>query len=90
MRRASGVAECTQLSLGVHVQMKVGHSQAQIAARFIHVAHALVPGAAAKAEARMVALTPDVPTRARTRGRRDRKVRRETSRNGSAPVSRPL
>lgn len=48
--------------LGVHAQTKVGHPQAQMTARVIHVAHAILPGAAAEGEARTVALTPDVPT----------------------------
>jgi integrase len=41
----------------VHVQMKAGHSQSQITERYIHAAQVLFPGAAAKGEARMFALT---------------------------------
>ena len=40
-----------------YVQMKAGHSQAQITERYIHAAQVLFPGAAAKGEARMFALT---------------------------------
>jgi len=51
----------------VYVQMKAGHSQSQITERYIHAAQVLFPGAAAKGEARMFALTeteirmPDAP-----------------------------
>jgi integrase len=41
----------------VYVQMKAGHSQSQITERYIHAAQVLFPGAAAKGEARMFALT---------------------------------
>ena len=44
----------------VHVQMKAGHSQSQITERHIHAAQVLFPGAAAKGEARVFALT-EVP-----------------------------
>lgn len=37
--------------------MKAGHSQWQITQRYIHAAQLLFPGAAAKGEARMFALT---------------------------------
>lgn len=40
-----------------YVQMKAGHSQSQITERYIHAAQVLFPGAAAKGEARMFALT---------------------------------
>ena len=40
-----------------YVQMKAGHSQLQITERYIHAAQVLFPGAAAKGEARMFALT---------------------------------
>jgi integrase len=43
----------------VYVQMKAGHSQSQITERYIHAAQVLFPGAAAKGEARMFALTED-------------------------------
>jgi len=43
----------------VYVQMKAGHSQSQITERYIHAAQVLFPGAAAKGEARMFALTDD-------------------------------
>jgi len=43
----------------VYVQMKAGHSQSQITERYIHAAQVLFPGAAAKDEARMFALTGD-------------------------------
>jgi len=43
----------------VYVLMKVGHSQSQITERYIHAAQVLLPGAAAKGEARMLALTED-------------------------------
>ena len=42
-----------------YVQMKAGHSQSQITERYIHAAQVLFPGAAAKGEARMFALTGD-------------------------------
>jgi integrase len=42
-----------------YVQMKAGHSQTQITERYIHAAQVLFPGAAAKGEARMFALTDD-------------------------------
>ena len=45
-----------------YVQMKAGHSQAQITERYIHAAQVLFPGAAAKGEARMFALTADAGT----------------------------
>ena len=41
----------------IYVQMKAGHSQSQITERYIHAAQVLFPGAAAKGEARMFALT---------------------------------
>ena len=40
-----------------YVQLKAGHSQSQITERYIHAAQVLFPGAAAKGEARMFALT---------------------------------
>jgi hypothetical protein len=39
--------------------MQAGHSQSQITERYIHAAQVLFPGAAAKGEARMFALTED-------------------------------
>jgi len=45
----------------VYVQMKAGHSQSQITERYIHAAQVLFPGAAAKGEARMFALTEAEP-----------------------------
>ncbi len=49
----------------VYVQMKAGHSQSQITERYIHAAQVLFPGAAAKGEARMFALTGDAGLRPR-------------------------
>jgi hypothetical protein len=43
-----------------YVQMKAGHSRSRITERYIHAAQVLLPGAAAKGEARMFALTEDV------------------------------
>jgi integrase len=49
-------------NLLVYVQMKAGHSQSQITERYIHAAQVLFPGAAAKGEARMFALTTGLAT----------------------------
>lgn len=43
-----------------YVQLKAGHSQSQITERYIHAAQVLFPGAAAKGEERMFALTEGV------------------------------
>jgi len=45
----------------VYVQMKAGHSQSQITERYIHASQVLFPGAAARGEARMFALTERTP-----------------------------
>jgi len=48
----------------VYVQMKAGHSQSHITERYIHAAQVRFPGAAAKGEARMFAVTdPPTPSR---------------------------
>ena len=41
-----------------YIQLKAGHSQAQITERYIHAAQVLFPGAAARGEARIFAATP--------------------------------
>ena len=41
----------------VDVQMNAGHSQSQVTERYIHAAQALFPGAAARRETRLFAMT---------------------------------
>jgi integrase len=41
-----------------YIQLKAGHSQAQITERYIHAAQVLFPGAAKRGEARLFAATP--------------------------------
>jgi len=41
----------------VYAQMKAGYSRSQITERYIHAAEVVFPGAAARGEARMFALT---------------------------------